>query len=906
MKQKKTKTEIFKSENPDLALRLVMEHYGDEIPTSTSKNVKCPFHNDNNPSFNIKNGMFKCFSECGAHGDAFEYIKLKEGCGFQDALTIAGEIFNTKEEKAKGKSKTDLLNDYIQKTFKTFSGDESYKYEEHYVYKDENKKSVFIKIKFRNEENKKMFVMANLVDDGKVYRLDTNSEKINIFYNTHLIADAINEKKKIFIVEGEKDANTLTKLGFVAISCRNTKSLTNEMIDSLIGANIVVVPDMDSVGIEHERVLTECLLNKANSFKVLKLYELRKHNKKDVSDFVEILKDKGECNDSIARRIETMLSGCLDLKNLFELQQDRKGIKKTKFEYDKETGETIITPIYLTNFRIREARICVNSDRDKEYIEIVTERYKYHTSEKPSVKTIRGEVKNILLDIKSFSQELGFGLSFYGNGKDFITFKEWIDRFFLVEEKYEYSRVGIREDILIDGVEQKCLITQSGALMLDGSFNPEIRAVSEYSVIDLKDRKLLSKEDAEDLLEHMFRFTTQRNALNIWGSLVSGMLNPYYGESSQNPHILHIWGASGTGKSFSLERIIIPVLNTDAALSFETTTPHGLKLAFDETNIITLMDEVKPSQSAGGRLKTLSGAIRELTGSTKGLKGRKDQGANQTSYNSTLIMVGEEDIKETAVKNRSNQVVYTDTTTTAEHIKHGEKLMTVKYREKLKDLGFTLYLEILQNWNAERIDEVKEYVLEKYPLNSNIKIRERGTYINTVMGLLILEDVLRKATGNNKLSIVDNAVKHIEENLFENVLEGGEASKQNYEQWLELFEELVSTSDYTYLLEPGIHFRKVIEGGTECLAIAFTDAYNKTYERSAKLGQKLESNRTIKSLLAGSKYAHEIKTKKYKFKTTAFGSQKTKDALVLKMSMLEELGMINTVEIARKDYEDRK
>lgn len=911
MEQKKTRTEIYKNENPDRALREVMAFYGDEIPSSSSKNVSCPFHTDNNPSFNIKNGFFKCFSECGAQGDAFDYIIKKEDCNFQEALNIAGEIFGTKEErKGKGLSKTELLNDFIKNNIKEFSANPEYKYEEHYVYKDENGKPVFIKIKFRHPETKdKTFIMGNLIDEGSYYKInsDKKTEKINIFYNTHLIAKAIKNNEKIYIVEGEKDANTLTKLGFVAISCRNTKNLTQEMINSLYGANIVVVPDMDSVGGEHEKVLTDSLLKGAFTFRVLKLYELTKIGKKDITDYVEMLEQKGYGTQQIKNRIEELTQGALNLKSKFELQQDRRGIKKFKPEHDKETGEVTYTEIYLTNFRIIEARICINPDEDKEYIEITTERYKYLSSLKPVVKTIRGEVKDILTDVKSFMQELGFGLSFYGTGKDLILLKEWIDRYFLVDEKYEYSQVGIREDICIEGKKQKCLMTQSGALMLDGTLNTTVKSTSEFAVIDLEGRKILTKEDANELLKHMFKYTNARNAYNTWGSLVAGMLNPYYTKSSQNTHVLHIWGASGKGKSYALEEIIIPVLNTISALSFESTTPHGLLRAFNDTNMITLMDEVKPSQSSGDRrTKALSTAIRELTGTTRGLKGNKSQGANIYSYNSTLIMVGEEELNdETAVKNRTNQVIYTDTTTTADHITHGEILKTPQYREKLKDLGFTLYLEVLQNWSSERIDEAKAFILEKYPMKNKINIRERGTYINTVMGLMILEEVLERITGK-KLDIVAKAVKHIEENIFEHVLENGEASKQNYERWLETFEEMVSTSDYKYLLEVDIHFRKVIEDGEECLAIAFTDAYNKTLERARSLGQNLETNRTIKKMLADSKYAHKIKTKKHKFTTTEFGNRKAKDALILKMSELESLGMINTLEIARKDYDNRK
>lgn len=902
---KKTKTEEFKNNNPQEALERVMAYYGDEIPRDTSKNIKCPFHNDNNPSFNIKNGYFKCFSECGAKGDAFDYIMLKENCTFQEALIKASEIFGIEENLNKNQlSKDELLNNYIRENMREFSKDATYKYEEHYLYKDEKGVSVFVKIKFRRaEDNKKTFIMANLEDKGTYYKM-VKGDKVNMFYNTHLIERAIKDGKKIYITEGEKDANTLTSLGYVAISCRNSKNISFEMANLLFRGDVVIVSDTDKVGKEHERVLKNALIDKVKSLRVLRNYELVKNNCKDITEFIIFLKDKGLNNTEIKEIINELTYSSLDLNDHTELQQTRRGIKKYKLETSKETKELIETEVSLTNFFIKEANLCINEDTNAEEIEIVAERYKYIYSDKKETKIIRGEVKEIFTDIKSFTQKLSLGMSFYGTSRDLISLKEWIDRYFLNDVRNEYLRVGIRDDLLVDGEKQKGLITQNGVLLPSGEFREDIIATTQYSSIDLNGRKILTKDEAECLMEHLFKFTSPLNVSNILGSVVSSMLNPYFNKSMSNPHILHIVGASGTGKSFALNNIIMPILNNDVALSFFDTTPHALRLAFDATNTVTLLEEVKPSKAKGIRLDTLSGAIRELTGNVVALKGRKDQGANRTSYNSTLICVGEEFFTETALQNRSNTVVYTVKTTTPQHIAHGKVLMTDKYRKMLNNLGYTLYLEILSNWNAEKIDEMKEIILKEYPLSEPLNMREENTYTNTVLGLIILQDVFKKSLGISKLDFVTGGAKLVEANLRENVLEGAESTKQNYELWLEKFEDLVSTADEKLRLDVGIHFRKVIENGEECLAIAFTESYNMTYKYCQQLDEKLENNRTLKKLLINSQYAHPIKTKKYKFYTSVVDS-KTKDAVVLRISELEKLNMLNTIEQANEYYKKK-
>jgi DNA primase len=45
----------------------------------------CPFHNEKTPSFYVYDDHFHCFG-CGAHGDAFEFLRRSEGAGFMEAV----------------------------------------------------------------------------------------------------------------------------------------------------------------------------------------------------------------------------------------------------------------------------------------------------------------------------------------------------------------------------------------------------------------------------------------------------------------------------------------------------------------------------------------------------------------------------------------------------------------------------------------------------------------------------------------------------------------------------------------------------------------------------------------------------------------------------------------------------
>jgi DNA primase len=52
----------------------------------------CPFHNDSKPSLNVSESkqIFKCFA-CGAGGDAFKFLMLRENMSFPEAVRFLAE-----------------------------------------------------------------------------------------------------------------------------------------------------------------------------------------------------------------------------------------------------------------------------------------------------------------------------------------------------------------------------------------------------------------------------------------------------------------------------------------------------------------------------------------------------------------------------------------------------------------------------------------------------------------------------------------------------------------------------------------------------------------------------------------------------------------------------------------------
>jgi DNA primase len=77
-------------------LEVAWDHYGLDFPKRVGEAVTlCPVHEESHPSCSVDTleGVWHCHA-CGAGGDVYTLIQLREGVNFTDASTIAEEILN--------------------------------------------------------------------------------------------------------------------------------------------------------------------------------------------------------------------------------------------------------------------------------------------------------------------------------------------------------------------------------------------------------------------------------------------------------------------------------------------------------------------------------------------------------------------------------------------------------------------------------------------------------------------------------------------------------------------------------------------------------------------------------------------------------------------------------------------
>ncbi|MFC2018737.1 AAA family ATPase [Chloroflexota bacterium] len=108
-----------------------------------------------------------------------------------------------------------------------------------------------------------------------------------VLYRLSEVLRTISEGRTVYICEGEKDANNLTKLGLtVTTNSGGAEKWRSEYSETLQGATVVVLPDKDASGQRHAVKVATALYGKTKSIKVVRLPDRDDHQIKDVSDWL--------------------------------------------------------------------------------------------------------------------------------------------------------------------------------------------------------------------------------------------------------------------------------------------------------------------------------------------------------------------------------------------------------------------------------------------------------------------------------------------------------------------------------------------------------------------------------------------------------------------------------------------
>lgn len=725
--------------------------------------IKCPFHIEKTPSMSVKfypdknKYKYKCFG-CGENGDAIDFIMKYKILDYPKAREFLGIPL----EKTVNEKLEDKIKNFIEWELKNYR--EGQELLGIFTFVNKNNEPIYYKAKFFDKNTGKKTLGYYSFESEKV-KPKRNSDEVP--YNLYNVIKAIESGKRIIIVEGEKDANTLNSLfrngNFIATSLKGVKDLSY-----LQGAKIAICSDSGEAGEKYAEHFKNELFLDVQELRIIKLPGLKAlGDNKDVTDWLEAGHTKNEFENAFNRS--------LDLKSKFELQQNSNGVYK--WIWNKKTEEYYKS--YITNFKILEAKRIKYFDDEVEGIKLILksntdevfERYGYST---------------VFDDMKSFKNFLGtLDLAFIGDVKALTEFKIWVNKYFALENEEIHSGAKFLEK---DG--EIIFITKEGAVTNKG-LNANIKADSNIAS-SINQIEKISKEEFKQLRKNFLKFATPEKTISIVGTLVNNLAVYHAKALGVKLHHLLIVGESGSGKSTILENVIGAILNIDKTdiKSIGLTSAFGFIKSLSEGNYPLLLEEFKPSSLDRYKIQKISEILRNAYDGTSVSKGNRSLKTVEFKLDRPLILVGEESYpnEEKALIERSCIVYLSRNERTEAHTKAMEWIK--ENQHILRKLGRTI-IDIILSLSIEEYQEMRKKAVEKI---EGLVNRPLNTAINIHCGIQILNKVA-VALGEREFQGFE---EYIINNIKNEVLEGAEEVKSTVEKMLITFNQMLDDSRVAY------------------------------------------------------------------------------------------------------------
>jgi putative DNA primase/helicase len=155
-----------------------------------------------------------------------------------------------------------------------------------YDYTDENGTLLFQSCRFVESTGKKTFRQRRPNPEKAGEWIYSLGEQEPVLYRLPEVLAAIHDGKRVFVVEGEKDADNLSELGYTATTNPMGAGKWREAFSTYFeNADVVILPDNDEPGRSHAEQVAASLVTKRATVKVVALPNLPE--KGDVSDWLD-------------------------------------------------------------------------------------------------------------------------------------------------------------------------------------------------------------------------------------------------------------------------------------------------------------------------------------------------------------------------------------------------------------------------------------------------------------------------------------------------------------------------------------------------------------------------------------------------------------------------------------------
>ena len=295
---------------------------------------------------------------------------------------------------------------------------------------------------------------------------------------------------------------------------------------------------------------------------------------------------------------------------------------------------------------------------------------------------------NDFCNVQSFKAKLNansFSLAFYGTATILEHLKIHINSLPL-EIKYGVKESGIHfiQDRVVAVYGKNVLVADDGpdpdVVQLDG--HADLRT-------DLFGHTVLNRQQLCDILPLLISYNDPSKTVTILAWICAVFIKSHLKKNGVKfPH-LFLTGEAGSGKSTTLESIILRCFSTSQVTACAQVTKFSLLREASSSNLIPIaLDEFKPSKIDKRTISVLSDLFRNSYDAHSGKRGQADQTVTTYELQAPLVIVGEQSSTETAIQERSLQVNFSKRT--LKDPGHSTSLLALRSSRHLEDFGRTL------------------------------------------------------------------------------------------------------------------------------------------------------------------------------------------------------------------------
>lgn len=433
--------------------------------------------------------------------------------------------------------------------------------------------------------------------------------------------------------------------------------------------------------------------------------------------------------------------------------------------------------------------------------------------------------------------------------------------------KYGVKALGMHER---DG--RWIFVGRGGAFAVGGEAVNDIVQLEKHASIetDLPEHTAITADRFVDLGQSLLDYNEPAKTVTTLGWCCGCFLKEHMRKAGiKYPHLFLI-GEAGSGKSTTLERVILPIFGRSKVVAAPQTTAFTLMKDSASSNLFPqALDEFKPSKIDKMRIGALYNHLRDSYDGHEGVRGRADQSQVSYALLAPLAVAGEESPDEPAIRERGMELLFSkrDLKNVASRVAFGRLSdrrgdLTALGRALL-DTALTLSRTAVKLWYNEALP------LFKVTLPSRIL----NNLACCMVGLRLLEALCTRLgfSWDQVFTInMDACVKYMEYAVQDYLLDGGESNKSVVEQTLEVIDRMGLSDEDCRILDDdniAIHFRGVY------------DRYTQYRRDHAILGECLPYSQFMKQLRKSELY---IETR-----TVRFGDD-PKKAIILHYGLLRQ------------------